>query len=202
MNNLMIIPWEDRKNISFIKTIFWNFKELFFNPKNFFNNIKANKSWKAIIIWILMICLIISIFSFLWNDILGISLNFLLFDERKNLNNINYLSLFLKILNYLFEIFFISSVLFFIIYLLKKKLKFEEIFKIIGYSYSANVLTILPFIGSFFGYLYFIILSIIGIKYKGNLNYATAFFIIICAIMLLFLTMGLSAIFMYIIMQI
>jgi hypothetical protein len=192
------VAWEDREHVGFFAAIWKTWVESVFNPDKFFSRLPYNKGLGSPILYALIILWITEIIDSVYRLVFS---NFWLTFLRDYLSKYNQfydfgfgvsvsvLSFFIRILIAPFVIIialFIVSGIYHVICMLFGwgKRDFEATLRAISYSVGPGIFSIVPFCGSPIGWIWALVLSIIGLKHMQQTSSGKATFVILIPIIL------------------
>ncbi len=168
------IPWKKREQIGFVDAFIKNITEIVTNPVGFFQKLKVDGDWGSLILWVVILAWITGFFNFIWVGIFHLPI-FPGMDKFKSFGafpmGFGFFSAFVMnfILAPLWTLIglFIGTLLIHLTALLfgDGEKGFEMTAKAIGYAYTANLLTIIPFCGGIIGGIWSFVLLVLGLKY-------------------------------------
>lgn len=191
------IPWEERRRLGTIKAFFINLKEIILNPKLYFCKISNKNDCGGVIIYFLILMIFSGVFDYIWENILDISIliGFKEMDSKAPIIKLKFLYFIFQQLIKLFEFTIISIFKNLFLFFLNFKKKYDLIIniKILMYSYSAEIFSIIPLFGKIAADIYFYILIVIGIKVIHNKSLIISIMIVFLSFLILHLIYGFSA---------
>ncbi len=186
-------PWEDREARGFIGGLFTTVRDTLFRPSEFFRKMPVTGGLTDPLLYALIMGMIGLMFSYFWQILLQGAMQDAMFPGMKavagqhmfrgiGLAILAFLSPFLVILS----LFITSGVLHLFLMMVKgARSGFEATFRVVSYGSSANLFLVIPFCGSIFAGVWYIVLMIIGLKEAhettgGKAAVAVFFPIVVC----------------------
>lgn len=170
------IPWEEKERIGFLKGIYLTIKEVLFKPADFFGKIKLGKMRNAGLYALIIIgffCLV----NLLW--VIG----------RVELNH--------PMIILILLLPFISLIIFLLLKIgllhlglslfSSNKSGFSETFKVVTYSESVLVFSVVPIIGGIVSSIWGLVITIIGLSKAHNITITKALLSTLFSIIVIFI---------------
>jgi len=179
-------PWEGEEG--FVRAFFKTTREVLFSPTKFFKKVAKGKGYWSPLIYGIITGIIGRFADFFWFWLLVIPFlppgirNFLAVPYTVAL----IITIFCMPLWVAFSIFLWSCVTHFCLSMVRGNKKgFEVTFRAISYSYSARLFHIVPFIGSTIGFVYRVVLAIIGVREAHGITTGRALIAILLPLIVL-----------------
>ncbi|OGW54250.1 MAG: hypothetical protein A2Z46_02115 [Nitrospirae bacterium RBG_19FT_COMBO_55_12] len=202
-------PWEDRAAQGAFKGLLKTVKGALFSPVEFFKKMAVTGGFLDPILYGLIVVMVGVIFSYLWQILFQGSIQNYLPAEMKKMPWFNiFPTLGLAVLAVLMPfmiilgLFIWSGILHVFLMMVKgTKNGFEATFRVVSYSYSPNILNVIPFCGGVIAWVWSIVLAVIGLKEAhetsgGKAAFAVLFPFLLCcglAVAVALLMMGVMA---------
>jgi hypothetical protein len=168
-------PFEDRDNFSLVDGFINTLKEVLFNPVQFFRTLHPKGDGFMPILYAIILIFIINIVGFFFAKILGLQDMWMkifrqymgdTFPYNESFMTRSMISqlLMLPFLQMIALIIVAGIMHLFVIIVGANKNGFIATLRVIGYSQSASVFQLIPFVGGLIGLVYYIVLYVIGIR--------------------------------------
>lgn len=202
-------PWEDRDNRGFFGGLLKTVKAALFDPTDFFKKMPVTGGLADPLIYALIVGMVGMMFSYLWQILFQGLIQSYMPAEMKTMQGYNmfrgiglafmaFIAPFIVILGL-----FISTGIMHLFLMMVKGARagFEATFRVASYSYSTNLLNVVPFCGGLIAMVWSIVLLIIGLKEAHETSGGKAAFavlapfvlVFVCCILMVFLFMGVLA---------
>lgn len=185
-------PWEDRGTQGFFGGLLKTMKQVLFSPAEFFRKMPVTGGLTDPLLYALIIGMVGLMFSYTWQILLEGSMQGFLPPEMRasrhpmfqglSIAALAVLSPFLLIIGM-----FIGAGMLHLFLLLVKGARagFEATFRVVAYSFSPNILLVIPFCGGLIASLWTMVITIIGLKEAhettgGKAAFAVLFPLILC----------------------
>ncbi|MEW6006947.1 MAG: YIP1 family protein [bacterium] len=173
------IPWEEREKIGFFNALYMTIKDAIFKPGDFFRKIKPG-SIKNAGLYALIIAIIVYLVNLSW------------IAKRIELNYI----LLIPLISLAFFFILETGLLHLGLLLLSpNKAGFTTTFKVVAYSESVLVFSIVPIIGGVISSIWGLVITIIGLSKAHNITIKKALFSVLFSIVVTSIILAISAIF-------
>lgn len=193
MNETMdkqIIPWQQRKEIGFIKALWDTIKQILFEPDKFFENLEIKDSYKEPYYFYFILTATTSIVSQLTGLLLAKIIGSILPIGK-------ILSLRFLLINFVFSLissliiaaiggFVLSAIVHLFVRLLKGEKPFIATFNVIAYSSAASIFIIIPVLGELISAVWAFIIVMKGLKEVHMLSVKKSVGALLCSFILLF----------------
>ncbi len=187
------VPWEDRGTQGTFGGMIKTLKESLFNPSGFFKKMAVTGGLADPILYALIVGMIGIMFSYLWQILFQGTMQSFLPAEMKTMPGYKIfhtlgLAVVAVVMPFVIILgLFISSGILHLFLMLVKGTKagFEATFRVVSYSYSTNILNVIPFCGGVIASVWSIVLIIIGLKEAhetsgGKAAFAVLFPFLLC----------------------
>ncbi|TYB31699.1 MAG: zinc-ribbon domain-containing protein [Candidatus Mcinerneyibacterium aminivorans] len=206
----------EREDYSIIQKFFYSIKDLFFAPTKFFESLSSKTGVLNAFLFFMGITVISAIFNSIWTKTMMSNMKTFMqqFGDAMQQNEAFWSGFQSSMANYSFTLTFIRGVIFgtigifilsaiyhvILIILGEGKNGFQNTLKASFFGYTPNLLVIIPFCGSIIGYIWAIVLTIIGLAKLQKTSYGKAAIavlsiLVLCCFMA-FLGMGALATFL------
>lgn len=177
-------PWEDRENTGFLGGLFSTLKDCLFNPSESFRRMPVAGGLTDPLLYALIVGMVGMTFLYLWQILLkGAAQSYLPLGMAPPSVPQVFQGIgteFLTVLAPFFIIIglFITSGLLHLFLLLIRGARagFEATFRVVSYSYSANIFFIVPICGSFIACIWALVITIIGLREMHEISGGKAAF--------------------------
>jgi len=187
-------PWERRSELGLWRGIKQTLKSVVFSPRNIFSTMPVRGGWREPLAFGLLVGSISTMVAFFWEFMIATS-GFIkpLYGVSIPVGSpIVFLSfIFLSPLWVTIDLFASSFIIHVLLLLVRGgKNGFEATFRVVAYAQATKLWNIIPFVGSPIGWVWRIIVQIIGLKEAHEIGYVRIFvaFLIPLALLLLIVT--------------
>ncbi len=186
-------PWEDRADHGLRQGILQTFKQVCFSPETFFKNLSYGGGKKEPLAFGVMTGSIGNMLALFWQSLIpgGLMILGFSFFSSYAVGFIFLLMMLVIPLMVAVGIFFYSGVLHLLLLLVRGGGNgFEATFRVVSYSQAVQVLGVIPFVGGFIGWIWKLIIQVIGLREIHETSYLRvimAFLIPVFAFIVLFL---------------
>ncbi len=203
------VPWEDRGTEGFFGGLLKTLKGALFSPAEFFKKMAVTGGLADPILYALIVGMVGVIFSYLWQILFQGAVQSYLPVEMKSMPGYNiFQTLGLAVVAVampfiiILGLFIWSGILHLFLTMVKgAKAGFEATFRVVSYSYSTNILNVIPFCGGIIASVWSIVLAVIGLREAhdtsgGKAAFAVLFPFVLCcglAVAVALLMMGVIA---------
>ena len=177
-------PWEGGEG--FIGAFFRTTQEVLFSPVKFFKKAASGKGYWSPFIFALISGIIASGITLLWQRLFFSGMIPPKFQSSTSYSFFLTIAIISIPFSIAFSILIGSGVTHLCLMIVGGNRKgFEGTFRAISYSYSAQLFSIVPFIGSFIGGIYFLILAVLGVREGHNISTGKAVLAVLLPIIIL-----------------
>jgi hypothetical protein len=177
-------PWEDRENTGFFWGLFLTLKNCLFNPSESFRRMPVAGGLTDPLLYALIVGMIGTMFLYLWQILLKGAVQSYLPPSMTTASGPQVFqgigTAFLAVLApflIIIGLFITSGLLHLFLLLIKgARAGFEATFRVVSYSYSANIFFIAPICGSFIACIWALVITIIGLREMHEISGGKAAF--------------------------
>ncbi|MEW6102332.1 MAG: YIP1 family protein [bacterium] len=173
------IPWEEREEIGFFKALYMTIKNAIFKPGEFFSKIKPG-SIKNASVYVVIIVGIVYFLNLFW------------ISRKIELSYIVLIPLVSLIFFFILETGLLHLGL---LLLSSNRAGFTSTFKVVAYSESVLMFSIVPIIGGIISSIWGCVITIIGLSKAHNITMRKALFSVIFSIIITSIIMAIPALF-------
>jgi len=196
-------PWENRSETGFAKGTYLTFKEALFSPSTFFRGLTFKGGIKEPFAFGLLIGAVGNMFGIFW-PVLMMSGGLFPFGEAI-FGHLTVGLIFLIMVVAIpvcvtLSMFIYSAIIHLLLMIVGSgKNKFEATFRVVAYSQAAQVLDLIPVVGSWIGGIWQLIIQMIGLREMHGISYLRVFmaFLLPVGIIFLLLMMALVPLLIY-----
>ncbi len=168
-------PWENRSELGLWQGIYQTFKGVLFSPDKLFSTMTHKGGIKEPLAFGLLLGSIGSMFGFFWQFLMMSGSLMALGKELMGHLSMSLIFFVIIIISPLFvtiAIFLISAILHLLLLVVRGgKSGFEATFRVVSYSQATQIWGVIPFLGGFIGFLWIIIVQIIGLREIHETSY-------------------------------
>lgn len=166
-------PWEDREHLGVFNALLNTLKQSLFNPSEFFRKMQLTGGVTDPLLYALIVGMVGLMFLYFWQVLFkGAGVDNLmpsgmaaLAGQQSLHGGSLVLMAFLTPIFIIMGLFVLSGILHLFLMLVKGAAAgYEATFRVLAYSYSTNMIFILPICGSFIGAIWALVLTIIGLR--------------------------------------
>jgi hypothetical protein len=180
-------PWEDMASLGFTNAFFGTLKEVFSTPDIFFRKMPVNRGILNPLIYGIIAgflgALINSFWQYAFRGLIGGGLNF------SFASPVIFYAFILPIL--IIIILFLGSIIIHVsVMMLGGKRGFEATFRVLSFSNSIQIVSIVPLLGALFAFIYYPVLIVVGLKEIHRITMGRAAFAVFVSILIGLLIIG------------
>ncbi len=179
-------PWEDMERLGFFQAFLITLREVLFSPTTFFRRMPTSKGIIHPLIFGLILGVLGGVFGLAWQRVFALRLN-----QFPEITAIHLVGITIALpLIVLFTLYLGSAIIHICLTVVGGNRRgFEATFRVIAYSWSTQIFSLIPFAGSLIIPIYALVIEIIGLREShgiGTGRAALAVFLPFFAIVLLF----------------
>ena len=189
-------PWENRSETGFAKGTYLTFKEALFSPSTFFRGLTFKDGIREPFAFGLLIGAVGNMFGIFW-PVLMMSGGLFPFGEAISSHlTVGLIFLIMVVavpVGVTLSMFIYSAIIHLLLMIVGGgKNKFEATFRVVAYSQAAQVLDLIPVVGSWIGGIWQLIIQVIGLREMHNISYLRAFMAFLLPVGIIFLLIMLA----------
>jgi hypothetical protein len=163
---LLLPPWERRERFGFLNGLYLTIKDVLLTPRNFFHRMPSQMGLAQPLYFALVIGVVAAFFSWMWS-LAGSSLEMLFTDDLGDVLQgpiSNFMIFLFSPVIVAIQVFIWAAIIHVVLMLVGgDKLGFEATFRVVAYGEAAAILAIVPGCGTFFGVLWSLFITIVGL---------------------------------------
>ena len=173
---LRAAPWESRNELSLLQRLVQTVKGVLFSPENYFKNLRRTGGIKEPLAFALLVGSVGSMFGFFWQfllvseTVLSVAKSF--FGHSLSVGFIFLVVIIFIPVFVIINLFIYSGVLHVLLCIVGAgKNGFEATFRVVSYCHAAQVWVVIPFVGSWIGGIWQLVVQIIGLREIQQTSY-------------------------------
>ncbi|MCK5554593.1 MAG: YIP1 family protein [Deltaproteobacteria bacterium] len=184
-------PWEDMERLGFFEAFLTTLREVLFSPTQFYGRMPTSRGLTNPLIFALILGVLGGVLGLTWQQVFTVQL------EQFPLSTTHLVGITIALpFLVLVGLYIISAIVHLCLVVVGGNRKgFEATFRVIAYSWSTQIFTLVPLVGSFIIPIYALVIAIIGLREShgiGSGRATLAIFLPFIAIVVFFMVVGIS----------
>jgi hypothetical protein len=191
-------PWENRSEIGLWPAIYLTFKRVLFSPETLFKGLTFKRGIADPLAFGILVGSIGTMFGLFWQFLMFSKLAVFSTEQIVGQFTFGVLYLILTVFTPVFWIFwiFLSSAVIHLLLLIVRggQNGFEGTLRVVSYSQAAQIWSLVPFIGGLIGWVWQLIVQLIGLRHIHETSYARIVIAFLIPVVLIFLLVVIIAV--------